>query len=125
MGSEMCIRDRFQSIRVVYKVGRHRPDRTQAAMIERRAAIAFDFQQHAIPHMQQYAATAVATAADALENGGGLLPAALQSRRWLLDVHASESKSALRRIAPPLQGRHDWCKFGLISIKEKARTECL
>jgi hypothetical protein len=63
-------------------------------MIERRAAIALDFQQHAIPHVQQYATAAVAAAADALEDGDGRLPAGPQRRGWLLDVHAISSKSA-------------------------------
>src|SRR5450631_2311345 len=80
----------FQSIGVVDKVGGHRPDRTQAAMIERRFAIALDLQQHAISDMQQHAAPAVATAADAFEDGGGWLPVVLQERRWLLDVHADD-----------------------------------
>src|SRR5665811_700966 len=84
----------FEPIRVVYKIGRHRPDRTQAAMIERRLAIALDLQQHAIPHVQQYPAPAVATAADALQDGGGRLPAVLQRRGWLLDVHAANLMEA-------------------------------
>ena len=67
----------FQPVRVVDEVGRHRPDRAQTAMIERRCAIALDLQQHAIPHMQQYAATAVATAADAFEHGDSRLPTVL------------------------------------------------
>jgi hypothetical protein len=63
-------------------------------MIERRLAIALDLQQHAIPHVQQDATPAVATAADTLEDGGGRLPIVLQSRGWLVDVHASKSKGA-------------------------------
>ena len=47
-------------------------------MIERRLAITLDFQQHAVPHVQQYAASAMATAADALEDGGSRLPVVLQ-----------------------------------------------
>jgi hypothetical protein len=32
-----------------------------------------------------------------------------------------KSKRRLR-LCPPLQGRHGWCKFGLISIKEEVGT---
>jgi hypothetical protein len=75
----------------------HRTDRAQAAVIERRVSIAFNFQQDAIPHMQQNAATPMATAADAFKNSATLLRAVLQRRGWLLDVHASASKT-LRRL---------------------------
>jgi hypothetical protein len=54
-------------------------------MIERRFTIALDFQQHAVPDMQQDAAAAVATAADALEDGSGQI-VGYQTR--LLNVHA-------------------------------------
>src|SRR5665647_3915217 len=60
----------FQPVLVVYKIGGHRPDWAQAAMIERRGAVALDFHQHAVPHMQQYPAAAMTAAADALEHGG-------------------------------------------------------
>jgi hypothetical protein len=63
-------------------------------MIERRGAIALDLQQLAVPHMQQYATAAVATAADALEDGGGRLPAGRQREGWLLDGHAIKTNGA-------------------------------
>src|SRR3974390_3517686 len=61
----------FQPVLVVYEIGGHRPDGAQAAVIERRFAVALDLHQHTVPHMQQYAAAAVAAAADTLENGVG------------------------------------------------------
>src|ERR1017187_10509954 len=61
----------FQPVRMVDKVGGHRPDRAQAAMIDRRGAVALHLPQHTVPDMQQDAATAVATAANALEHRGG------------------------------------------------------
>jgi hypothetical protein len=80
--------------------------------------------------MQQYATPAVATAADTFEDGGGRLPAVVQRRRWLLEVHASKSKNAKmdgqvpsitgsrgsmfykfrtlpRRVMPSSQAKHD------------------
>src|SRR5450756_1214636 len=44
----------FQPILVVYKIGRHRPDRTQAAMIERRLAIALDLQPVSYTHLRAH-----------------------------------------------------------------------
>src|SRR5450759_3768289 len=74
----------FEPIRVIYKIGRHRPDRTQAAMIERRLAIALDLHQYTVLDMQQDAAAAMATAADALEHRGGQM-VGYQTR--LVNVH--------------------------------------
>ena len=84
----------FQPVRMVDKVGRHRPYWTQATMIERRLAIALDLQQHPIPHVQQYTASTVATAANALEDCGGLQAIVPRWRGKLSDVHANGSKSA-------------------------------
>jgi hypothetical protein len=77
---------------MINKVGRHRPDRTKAAMIEWRLAIALDLQQNAILHMQQYAASAVATAANTLEDSSRRLLADVQRRGLLQNAHANEPK---------------------------------
>ena len=61
-------------------------------MIEWRLAIALDLQQNTIPHVQQYAASTVATTADALEGCGGLLTTILQWLDKLMDIHSSGSK---------------------------------
>jgi hypothetical protein len=42
-----------------------------------------------------------------------------------MNIHFDVVRIGVRAFAPPLQGRHGWCKFGLISIKEKAGTEGL
>ncbi len=71
--------------------------------------------------MQQNAAPAVATAADTFKNRAARLPAVLQRRGWLLDVHTSVSKRRYgKRVRLDSHGQRD---SGLISIKETKRAE--
>lgn len=107
---------------MINEVGRYRSDGTQAAVIERRVSIALDFQQNAIPHMEQNAATSMATAANAFKNGATWLRTLLQRSSWLSDVHASASK-ALRQQSQDREVSHRPRNIGLISIKGIIRAE--
>ena len=62
---------------MVDEVCRHRSDRAEPAVIEWRLAISLNFQENAVPHVQQHSASAVATAANALEDDLGPLPTVL------------------------------------------------
>lgn len=62
---------------MINEIGCDRTDRAQATVIERRVSIALDFQQDAIPHMQQDAATSMAAAANAFKNRATRLRAVL------------------------------------------------
>jgi hypothetical protein len=88
---------------MINEISRYRTDGAKAAVIERRVSIALDFQQDAIPHMQQNAAPTMATAANAFKNCATRLFAVLQRRGWLSDVHASASKDAT--AAGPMLGK--------------------
>ena len=57
---------------MIDEVDSDRSDRTQPAVVERRLRIALDFNEDTIAHMQQRAATAVARAANTLEDDCGL-----------------------------------------------------
>jgi len=67
----------FAPIRMLHQIGRHRSDRTQPTMIEWRLAVSLDLYQNAVSDVHQYSASAVATAANALENDVSPLSAAL------------------------------------------------
>src|ERR1035441_6805935 len=62
----------LQAIRMIDEIDGDRSDWTQPTVIERRLRIALDFDQDTVAHMQQRAASAMARAANTLEDGRGL-----------------------------------------------------
>ena len=57
-----------EAVGMIDQIDGHRADGTETSMIERRGRIALDLDELAVAHVQQGAAAAVATAADAFEN---------------------------------------------------------
>ena len=58
----------LQAVGMVHQIDGHGADRAQAAVVQRRGRIALDLDQLTVANMQERAATAMATAADALEH---------------------------------------------------------
>jgi len=78
----------LQAIRMIDEVDGDRSDWTQPAVVERRLRIALDFNENAVAHVQQRAASAVARTANTLVDDCGLADAGF-FRLVLLKRHRS------------------------------------
>src|SRR5262245_35574492 len=63
----------FQAVGMINQIERHRSDRAEPAMIERRLRIAFNLNQLIILDVKQHATAAMAAATDAFQHPGLLL----------------------------------------------------
>ena len=85
---------------MIDQIDGHRADGTEPPVIERRGRIALDLDELAVAHVQQRAAAAVATAADALEHLRVAARAVDSALLLHIYIHRCALKSELPTHAP-------------------------